>query len=143
MDSERYCRFCKCALSLSEFSPKGRRRVCRMHVQTMYRLRHTVAGGGALAVDHFRILKNAYQLMTKDARRCFGGLKTTLRIQDLAPLISTEKQYCLPTNPTHPLTAQNAHILCHNDQRKALLKLWEATHDAELYTAMLMHFSKT
>ena len=147
-EKERYCRFCKCMLSRSRFSKSTsekkattRRRVCINHMRLVYRLKHTVQGGGSIAVEHFRILKNAYQVFARDARRVFGGLKPGLRIQDLATLIpSGQSAWCVPLDPTRGISATNVRVLGDIEQRKTLLKIWESTRDGALYAAALSRF---
>jgi hypothetical protein len=143
MEQKRFCRFCKCMLALSHFSKttqKTKRRICVAHMRTVYRLRHTVVGGGSIAVEHFRLLKNAYQVSARDARTSFGGVKPRLRIQDLAPLITSPGQFCMPRDPAQPLAEDNVCVLGSLEHRRTLLRLWETTRDTTLYAAALRCF---
>jgi hypothetical protein len=99
-------------------------------------------------------LKNAYQVATKDARGCFGkylfsfamayfffdaqtaGLKSKLRVQDLAPLITEGGQFCMPVDPTLPLAVDNVRVIINAGHRKALLQLWRSTKNTTLYCAL-------
>lgn len=142
-EPQRFCRFCKCQRALSYFSKslKTKRRVCIEHMRSVYRLRHTVEGGGSIAVDHFRVLKNAYQVLSRDARHIFGGLKPKLRIQDLSPFLSPEGgQFCLPLNPTLPISHTNLVVVASIEQRKTLLRVWGSTRNLELYVATTAHY---
>ena len=141
-DTTRFCRYCKCRLSLSHFSTRSarKRRVCMAHMRSVYRMRHTVQCGGSIAVEHFRVLKNAYQVFSRDARLVFGGLKPQLRIQDLAPFVPPTGGWCMPVDPTCALGPTNLKVLADIEQRKTLLKLWESTRDPALYATTLRCF---
>ena len=143
--NKRFCRFCQCERALSCFprSQKAKRRVCLDHIRTVYRLKHTVGHGGSIAVEHFRRLKNAYQVFARDARKWFGGLKPQLRIQDLAvfiPADDSKGQWCVPVDPLKAISADNVRVLTDLEQRKTLLQLWQCTHDAALYAQALAKF---
>ena len=142
-NGERFCRFCKCMLNLDRFpKQKARRRVCLAHMRTIYQQRHTIAGGGTIELGHFRVLKNAYQVFTRDARICFGGLKPSLQIKELASVISTVGgQFCVPSDPSLPISKDNVRVLTNIEHRKTLLKLWSSTHDRALYAATLLCFA--
>jgi hypothetical protein len=137
---ERFCRFCKCHRPLSCFAQggKAKRRVCLDHMRTMYRMRQTVEGGGTLSVEHFRLLKNAYQLFVRDAKLVFGGLKpNALRIHDLAEFIHKEGQFCVPRNPLEALSPSNLALVHTLEHRRALLRVWSTTRNAEVYAKTL------
>lgn len=141
---QRFCRFCKCHRDVSLFSrsDKAKRKVCIEHMRTVYRLRHTVEGGGSIAVDHFRVLKNAYQVMSRDSRQVFKGLKPQMRIQDLAPFINASgKQFGMPLDPILPIGPSNMLVVSSIDERKTLLRLWASTRDCALYASTLRHFA--
>ena len=144
MSEQRFCRFCKCHKDVSFFSrsDKTKRKVCIEHMRTVYRLRHTVEGGGSIAVDHFRVLRNAYQVMNRDSRQVFKGLKPQMRIQDLAPFLdSSRRQFCMPLNPTLPIGPSNMLVVSSLEERRTLLRLWASTRDVSLYASTLQHFS--
>ena len=139
----RFCRFCNCMLSLSLFpKQKAKRRVCRAHMRSIYQQRHAVSGGGSIELEHFRVLKNAYQIFTRDARVNFGGLKPSFHIKDLATVIGAGGgQFCVPDDPSLPISKDNVRVLTNVEQRKTLLKLWSSTHDRALYAATLLCFA--
>ena len=139
----RFCRYCNCMLNLDMFpKQKAKRRVCRAHMRSIYQQRHAITGGGTIELNHFRVLKNAYQIFTRDARLNFGGLKPSFHIKDLASVIDASgNHFCVPRDPSLPISKDNVCILDNIEHRKTLLKLWSCTHDRNLYTATLSCFT--
>ena len=146
VEGERYCRYCKQTLAVGNFfsGSKVKRYVCKEHMRSVYRMKHTVPCGGTIPVEHFRLLKNAYQALLRDARVVFKGHRARLHLQDLAPLISATAQpntmWCVPVDPTQGISPTNVRVLASLEQRKALLLVWECTHRADIYASTLACF---